>query len=348
MPKTIERRVIRGGQLRAKQGDKPGIAGIASVYNQQYDTGWMIETIKPGAFNRVLGADPDVRCLFNHDPNNLLGRTKSGTLRLSDARDGLHFECDTDGESRVGADVQRMIDRGDLDGCSFSFTVGKQTWRDEKDNDGNWVYYRDIEEIDELFDVGPVTFPAYTGTSVGTRAALWPDGVPAEIRSHVPALRADSEPTKKVDGEELTRKCFLLVGDPDKTDTWALPWKFSTDDKTKSHLRDALSRFDQVEGFSEEALDKAWSKLLVLCDHYDIDVADKKRPAKKEGKSTRDAADGDAECTCPCDACGDGNCDDCDCAGCDSEECGNLGCMCANARSRALLRARAHMSASAE
>lgn len=289
----IERRFIRGGQLRAKGGDKPGIAGVASVYNQQYDTGWMIETIKPGAFAKVLASNPDVRCLFNHDPNMLLGRTKSGTLALNDSPDGLRFDCEMDTETRAGADVQRMIARGDLDGCSFGFTVAKQTWRDEKDGDGNWIYYRDIEEIDELFDVGPVTYPAYTGTSVSERSAMWPEGVPAEIRSHVPnldaTLRADEEQTKRVDNEDLTRDAFLLVGDPDKTDTWALPWKFSTAAKTKSHLRDALARFDQVKGFSDEALEKAWSKLLMLADHYGIDVADKTRPGS--GGSDDDAED---------------------------------------------------------
>lgn len=322
----IERRFIRGAQLRAKQGDKPGIAGVASVYNQPYDTGWMIESIKPGAFTRVLGETPDVRCLFNHDPNNLLGRTKSGTLRLSDSDEGLRFECDTDAESRIGADVQRMIDRGDLDGCSFGFTVAKHSWREERNDKGEMVYYRVIEEIDDLFDVGPVTYPAYTGTSAGARSALWPTGVPAEIRSRVPALRAD-EQTKRVDDEDLTRDCFLLVGDPDKTDTWDLPWKFSTAEKTKAHLRDALSRFNQVEGFSEEALKKAWKKLLMLCEHYGIDVSDKKMP-----RSKRDAEDSDGDCTCPCDACQDGNCPDCDCEGCDSTACGSDECMCDSER----------------
>jgi len=328
----IERRFIRGAQLRAKQGDKPGIAGVASVYNQQYDTGWMVETIKPGAFTRVLSETPDVRCLFNHDPNNLLGRTKSGTLRLSDASDGLHFECDTDSESRVGADVQRMVERGDLDGCSFSFSVAKQSWREEKNAAGEFVYYRDIEEIDELGDVGPVTYPAYDGTSVAARAALWPAGIPAEIRSHVPALRASDETTKKVDGEDLTRDCFLLVGDPDKTATWDLPWKFSTADKTKSHLRDALSRFSQVKGFSDEALDKAWKKLLVLCDHYGIDVADKEQP-----RSRRTDA-----CSCPCDSCEGGDCSGCTCDGtdCDSDTCDNQDCRCGEDRARMKMRLR--------
>jgi len=331
----IERRFIRGSQLRAKTGNKPGIAGVASVYNQQYDTGWMVETIRPGAFTRVLGESPDVRCLFNHDPNNLLGRTRSGTLRLADANDGLHFECDTDAESRIGADVQRMVGRGDLDGCSFGFTVAKQSWREEKNDKGEFVYYRDIEEIDELFDVGPVTYPAYAGTSVGARSAMWPQGIPTEVRSHVPALRSESEQTKRVDDEDLTRDCFLLVGDPDKTDTWELPWKFSTAEKTKNHLRDALARFNQVEGFSEEALKKAWKKLVMLCDHYGIDVSDKKMP-----RSKRDEQDGDGECSCPCDSCQSGDCEDCDCDGCDSENCGDEDCRCGEDRQRMRMRLR--------
>lgn len=349
MTMQIERRFLKGGQLRARKDGAAGIEGVGAVYNQQYDSGWMIETIKPGAFTRALKEKQDVRCLFNHDPNNVLGRTKSGTLSISDASDGLHFSCDTDAATRIGADVRAMIDRGDVDGCSISFSVCSQVWREEKDDKGAYILYREIEDVD-LYDVGPVTFPAYEQTSVSARSAagsearqklrglLWPAGVPEEIRSHVPELRGDGE-TKKVDGEELTRKCFLLVGDPDKTDTWELPWKFSTDEKTKSHLRDALARFNQVEGFSDEALDKAWKKLLMLCDHYDIDVADKTRPGSSK-KSRRDM--GDDECDCDCAPCQDGRCEDCSCGSdCDAENCSADDCMCANNRSRRALQLRA-------
>jgi len=334
---SIERRFLKGGNIQKRAGDKPGIAGIAAVYSQEYNTGWFSETIAPGAFTRALTEKQDVRCLFNHDVNQLLGRTKSGTLRMEDSSSGLKFDCDTDPNTTAGRDVSAMIERGDIDGCSFSFTVRKDTWSDEFDENGRYITsHRVIDDLD-LYDVGPVTFPAYTDTSVGTRA-LWPDGVPAEIRSQVPSLRTDSETTKKVDSEDLTRKCFLLVGDPDKTDTWDLPWKFSTDEKTKSHLRDALARFGQVEGFSDEALSKAWSKLLMLCDHYDIDVADKTQP-----RSMRDAgrADGDEECDCECAPCKAGDCENCDNQDCDDPE-----CLCEFSQGRSLLlRARTHMHA---
>ena len=329
----IERRFIKGGSVRAKTGEKPGIEGIASVYTQQYDAGYFVETIKRGAFDRALAEKQDVRCLFNHDVNQLLGRTKSDTLRLADSEAALSYDCDTDPNTTVGRDVQAMIARGDLDGCSFSFNVRADNWRDEFDANGRWVKsYREITDLD-LFDVGPVTFPAYTDTSVKVRAQ-WPNGIPAEIRSHIPELRAGDEQTKTVDGEKLTRKCFLLVGDPDKTDTWDLPWKFSTDAKTKSHLCDALARFNQVEGFSEEALDKAWSKLLMLADHYDIDVADKSRPGA-EKKSQRD----DGGCECNCAGCQAG-----DCANCDNPDCEDPECTCEFSQDRALaLRSRAYV-----
>ncbi len=278
-----ERRFFRGGELRAKKGDAPGITGIASVYDQDYDTGYFTETIAPGAFDDVLKSNPDIRGLFNHDPNNVFARTTNGTLRLKDTPQGLQFDADMP-DTQLGRDLPALIDRGDVTGCSFSFDVGDDDWQTQRDDKGEpTATRRVIKRFAKVYDVGPVTFPAYEGTSVSARSAeLWPSGVPAEVRSHVPALRAAAEQTKKVDGEDLTRDAFLLVGDPDKTDTWALPWKFSTAEKTKSHLRDALARFDQVEGFSEEALDKAWSKLVMLADHYGIDVADKTRPGKKD------------------------------------------------------------------
>jgi hypothetical protein len=87
--------------------------------------------------------------------------------------------------------------------------------------------------------------------------------------------RTNDEPkTKRVDGEDLTSDCFLIVGDKDDTSTWKLPWKFSTDEKTKSHLRNALARFNQLKDVSQEDKDTAWNKLVKLCKQYDIEVSD--------------------------------------------------------------------------
>jgi len=85
---------------------------------------------------------------------------------------------------------------------------------------------------------------------------------------------AKAEKTKRVDGEDLTASAFLIVVDAAKTDTWNLPWKFSTDAKTKRHLRDALTRFNQLKDVPNAAKKKAWKRLIALCKKYDIEVTD--------------------------------------------------------------------------
>jgi HK97 family phage prohead protease len=189
----IERRFVKGAQVRAKQGDKPAIEGYGSVFNEDYvlyeDSSYrIVERILPGAFGKVLGEKQDTRCLFNHEPDNVLGRTTNSTLRCAQDDTGLHFENDLDMRTTVAQNVQAFVERGDVTGCSFAFTVSKQAWRDEK-KDNVTVCTREIEEIDQLYDVGPVTYPAYTGTSVGARSTemraqvLAIDSLPAEVRS---------------------------------------------------------------------------------------------------------------------------------------------------------------------
>jgi len=86
------------------------------------------------------------------------------------------------------------------------------------------------------------------------------------------AERRDAHLTKKVDGEDLSAHDFIIAEKPDDTDTWHLPWHFSTEAKTVSHLRDALARFDQVKGLSDAEKKKAFSKLTHLAKAHGIDV----------------------------------------------------------------------------
>jgi HK97 family phage prohead protease len=164
-----EFRIIHGTAIRAK-ADKPGIEGYAAKFNEEYDNGWFIETIKPGAFTRAVKEKQDVRGLMNHDANLVLGRTKSGTLSLNQDATGLYFECDLP-DTQTARDLYELVKRGDIDGCSFGFQVMKQSWREEKDAGGKMIQYREIEDVD-LFDVGPVTFPAYPQTSVDARVTV--------------------------------------------------------------------------------------------------------------------------------------------------------------------------------
>jgi HK97 family phage prohead protease len=126
----------------------------------------------PGAFDRALKEKQDVRALFNHDDNQVLGRSKSGTLRMSVDSKGLKYEIDPP-DTQLGRDLVTSIRRGDIDGSSFAFIVRGQKWN-ETTKDGVTTYLREITDCD-LMDVSPVTYPAYEQTSVAVRT-MFPDG----------------------------------------------------------------------------------------------------------------------------------------------------------------------------
>jgi HK97 family phage prohead protease len=147
------------------------ITGYAAVFYNPNDPGTeyqlldeVVERIMPGAFNRAIRED-DVRGLFNHDDNLVLGRVKAGTMRLSVDSRGLKYEIDPP-DTTAALDVMKSIRRGDVTGSSFRFRPNVNTYRKEG---GKYVIER--EEV-SLFDVGPVTFPAYTATAAGVRKEL--------------------------------------------------------------------------------------------------------------------------------------------------------------------------------
>ena len=143
------------------------IAGYAAMYGvETVIAGFFREQIAPGAFDSALKGDDDVRSLFNHDSNIVLGRTKSGTLRLSETKKGLRYDIDLNPEDPEALRVRAMIKRGDISGSSFGFLVKADRW-DEPQNKRD-LPLRTILEA-ELFDVSPVTFPAYPQTSVTAR-----------------------------------------------------------------------------------------------------------------------------------------------------------------------------------
>ena len=105
----------------------------------------------------------DIRALFNHDPNYVLGRNKSGTLELREDEQGLLVRIKPP-NTQWARDLQVSIERGDINQMSFGFTVEEDEWRSE---DGYDV--RELRKV-KLYDVSPVTYPAYTATDVGVRA----------------------------------------------------------------------------------------------------------------------------------------------------------------------------------
>lgn len=138
------------------------IAGHAAVFNQMSsDLGGWFEIMHPGAFANSIEVD-DIRALWNHDMNWVLGRNKAGTLRLEEDAVGLAIEVDPP-EAQWARDLVESIRRGDVDQMSIGFWTQRDEWRME----GTMVV-RDVYEV-KLFDVSPVTAAAYPQTDVGLR-----------------------------------------------------------------------------------------------------------------------------------------------------------------------------------
>lgn len=163
-------------------GSLPTIVGYASVFYVAGDPGTefelcgadaygprVVEHILPGAFDRALAED-DVRALANHDPSQILGRTAAGTCKLSVDAVGLRYEI-TPPDTTAARDLVASIRRGDVTGSSFAFVPRDTSYRDIQ-ADGATPAQTVIEHRDcQLWDVGPVTYPAYAGTAAGVRAA---------------------------------------------------------------------------------------------------------------------------------------------------------------------------------
>lgn len=172
MPKsdnTTERRVfVSSLETRERREDAPDgspgtITGYAAVFDQDAEIMDFVERIAPGAFSDVLRGDHDTRALFNHDPSMVLGRTMSGTLRMTEDDIGLRVEIDMP-PTQVGRDTYTLVARGDVSQMSFAFRASTDEWDYNAD-----PIRRTITRIGELQDVSPVTFPAYDGTVVSAR-----------------------------------------------------------------------------------------------------------------------------------------------------------------------------------
>ena len=168
MENDIERRNIELIEFRVGMGEdkKPVITGHAAMFNKLSEILFDFrEKIAPGAFTKSIKKD-DVRALFNHDPNYVLGRNLAKTLKLSEDDLGLAIEIDPP-DTQWARDLQESIRRGDISQMSFGFHTIKDEWFFEKGK----IPIRTLTEV-QLFDVSPVTYPAYPSTSVACRDYL--------------------------------------------------------------------------------------------------------------------------------------------------------------------------------
>ena len=191
---TIERRFVPFTEFRADQ-EKATIRGHASTFDDVYNLGPFDERIAAGAFDDVLG--DDVRALWNHDQNHVLGRTKSGTLRISVDERGLYSEIDLPDSAMA---LREAIARGDVDQMSFGFTVEADEWVEVEGRD-----LRTITKVGRLFDVSPVTFPANPNTDVAIRSL-------EEWRKVTKAPEPEADEVEQVDPLAIHRKQLELAG----------------------------------------------------------------------------------------------------------------------------------------
>ncbi|OXL83172.1 peptidase U35 [Paenibacillus sp. SSG-1] len=160
-------------QIREADGDESArtIAGAIkydtdSAEMRDYWGDTFIEQIAAGAFDESLKTRGVVG-LWSHDTSQVLGNTKSGTLRIDSTPTELRFELDLP-NTTIGNDTWESIRRGDVDGVSFGMSVTKDKWSSE-DREGGKVYKRSILNA-ELFEISPVAFPAYPANEVSARS----------------------------------------------------------------------------------------------------------------------------------------------------------------------------------
>lgn len=169
MDPELERRAfaVEGLSIERRDAAPPIIRGHAAVFNAlSEDLGGFREQIMPGAFADAIVKD-DVRALFNHDANFILGRNVSGTLKMVEDARGLAIEITPPDTGIVRDLVLAPIERGDVTGMSFGFSVrpGGQDWA----VDDNGFTVRTLKNV-RLYDVSPVVYPAYRQTDVALRS----------------------------------------------------------------------------------------------------------------------------------------------------------------------------------
>jgi HK97 family phage prohead protease len=171
MKKELRYMPFEEWELREEANKPPKLVGYASVFNQEAIIfGMWREKVAQGAFKKTI-KESDIRALWNHNTDLVLGRNKSGTLSLAEDDRGLTVEI-IPPDTQAGRDALTSIKRGDVSQMSIAFQIIKQEWLTPEDK--KELPLRTIREM-KLYEVSPVTFPAFEQTSISARSAFEPD-----------------------------------------------------------------------------------------------------------------------------------------------------------------------------
>lgn len=164
----MEKRCLQLHDMTSRSSEDGNLylEGYFARYDDVYTiTEGATESIAPGAF--AESCKGDVRALYNHNTDIILGRTSAGTLTLKDTDVGLWGSILINQKDSQAMDAYQRISRGDVTGCSFGFDIppGGQSVIVREDGSVHWT----INRVDPLYEVSPVVFPAYEATSIEAR-----------------------------------------------------------------------------------------------------------------------------------------------------------------------------------
>lgn len=167
-------------EIRAARGNPRRLEGYVATFGSETRIGDFIESIAPGAFRQTLAEGRDVLALVDHDPSRVLGRTRSGSLRLQEDTRGLAFEIDLP-DTTLARDTLALAERGDIGGASFGFRARDEKWSGNR---------RELRAVD-LLEISIVqSWPAYADTTVEARARRHGDEAVAPLRRALNRWRA--------------------------------------------------------------------------------------------------------------------------------------------------------------
>ena len=170
------------------------ITGYAAIYNSDSeDLGGFIERMSKSSFDGRL--QDDVRVLFNHDNNLVLGRTISGTATLEVDEKGLRYTCQLP-DTTYAKDLFELMERGDVTQSSFAFTIEEESWEERADG----MLIRTVKKVGQLYDVSPVTYPAYKDSTSGLRTSAPIEMEQREVEVEEQKEEKQQEPEAVIEG----------------------------------------------------------------------------------------------------------------------------------------------------